>query len=502
MRETRDWELVLPLLDVISHPDPEFRTTVVATVNDLASFIPVEILPGYEDRLRWADCEENSWRNLTVAWVAKQEWPERVTALFSMHPNGYIREEALRKLAPSVESTDSLPFLLLRLNDWVPSIRERAKELVSKMLSKQNTRDWMPVLGLATQLQSRSRVDHRWLEDAIASMFLRPASRSSLFEAARSKSRMIASWAVDIASKLPESDYHEFMRIAFENQHPAVRLQAAKAIRDSSAFAGREQLLASMAVDRFPPIRKEALYAVLKDTPERRLQFLRRSLLDRGESMRHAARFYLKETLEPSDPSRDFRAFYLAALTQCEASHRATAIAGVGQCGTREDADRLLPFVADPSPRIASEALKAIAHLDRDRRIDWLIDLACSERGVVSISAFRALMPIAPSLPPDALRRTLQSPSNANARYNALRLLLNRNPSEAVIDAISIVGSEDETLSSLGTEYLKNMWRWAAPYKPSESYVASIRTAIANRQQPLPNDLILKFQSFLSDRSS
>jgi hypothetical protein len=46
--------------------------------------------------------------------------------LASCHPNGYVREAALHGLSTNDERT--LPFVLLRLNDWVAPIRSLALE--------------------------------------------------------------------------------------------------------------------------------------------------------------------------------------------------------------------------------------------------------------------------------------------------------------------------------------------------------------------------------------
>lgn len=52
--------------------------------------------------------------------------------LGSFHPNGYYRERCTRELA---EYQDTLPYMVLRVNDWVEVIRQSAFELVKDRLS-------------------------------------------------------------------------------------------------------------------------------------------------------------------------------------------------------------------------------------------------------------------------------------------------------------------------------------------------------------------------------
>ncbi|MEU8802303.1 HEAT repeat domain-containing protein [Spirillospora sp. NPDC048819] len=39
-------------------------------------------------------------------------------------------------------------------------------------------------------------------------------------------------------------------------------------------------------------------------------------------------------------------------------------VAGLGECGTGQDVDVLLPFLEHPSPRVRAEAVRAVRRLD------------------------------------------------------------------------------------------------------------------------------------------
>ena len=47
----------------------------------------------------------------------------------SLDANGFVREDAVKRLA-KVATGEELPYLLLRLNDWVPQVRDAAREAV------------------------------------------------------------------------------------------------------------------------------------------------------------------------------------------------------------------------------------------------------------------------------------------------------------------------------------------------------------------------------------
>ena len=54
--------------------------------------------------------------------------------LVSMNNSGYIREKALHYLE-KVPSSEALPYLLLRLNDWVPQISAKALQVIDHKIS-------------------------------------------------------------------------------------------------------------------------------------------------------------------------------------------------------------------------------------------------------------------------------------------------------------------------------------------------------------------------------
>lgn len=494
---TGDWRSIPSLLNVLSHDNADLRGDGARVIDDLAAFIPVAALPGFEGRVRDSTLQAYSWNELRMEWVIQQEWPPRVWAMFTMHPSGYVREAALRRLTSEDNSVLALPYFLLRINDWVEQVRTVATAAVNMLLAPKHSAAWVPALGLVEQLRFRSRVDHAWLTDAVNSLLLRPESRPELMTAARSGDRLVARWAFRAAMTLPDADRAMFVSLALESGDPVVRLHAAQAVRAWARCPGRERFLANMALDRFMPIRREALYAALDDTPARRRTVLRAALLDRHASMRHAARFYLRDKSEQGSGDPDVRAFYLDAIAQGEPSKRAAAISGVGECGTKTDADVLAPLVSERRSTVASAAVRAVAALDRDHRVDWLIGLLRDDRPSVAREASRALESLGNQAPVEALRHVLNGDSREHSRRCALRILLRRHPYDAVVDAVAAAGSGDAALARAGTDFIDRAMPWRVVYGPSDAQKAAAQSAIHDLQAPLPENLLRRLRDFM-----
>ena len=115
---------------------------------------------------RW-DYEWESHKRKTKEWSTKyicknvmklhdEEAQRMILILCSMHSDGYVRQESIQKLA---QYKDSLPFLLMRLNDWVKQVRESAFFTAMERISKGNTKELLLALPVFEKLDHSCRKD-------------------------------------------------------------------------------------------------------------------------------------------------------------------------------------------------------------------------------------------------------------------------------------------------------------------------------------------------------
>ncbi len=77
--------------------------------------------------------------------------------LAGCHRSGYVRQNAVACLDQHVHSGDELPFLLLRLGDWVPAVRIQAKAAISRRLDFSQREYYLACLPLVARLRERKR---------------------------------------------------------------------------------------------------------------------------------------------------------------------------------------------------------------------------------------------------------------------------------------------------------------------------------------------------------
>jgi len=108
----------------------------------------------------------------------------------SFHESGYVREAAINRLN-LITSGAELPFLLFRINDWVPNVRDAAYRAINSRLQPKYCHCFIENLTLIARLKQAGRADHQALIDAIDELLKSDECRTALLESLRSKDRFI-----------------------------------------------------------------------------------------------------------------------------------------------------------------------------------------------------------------------------------------------------------------------------------------------------------------------
>ena len=297
-------------------------------------------------------------------------------ALASMHPSGFVRERAVRLLAGRSDGGE-LPYLLVRVNDWVTPVREAAEAALRARLLAAYAVHFVRCLTLVDALRGERRASHRALIGDIEALLSTQAASPALDEALRRGGRMLRRASARIAAR--SGDAALLLRAAMDSD-PIVATSAARAITGTWSAEPLREILPRL-LHGPPPVRCLALEATCARFAGEAEVHLQRALLDDAGSVRELARFlWPKAGREPLD----FAAFYREALavakdrTFASALHglaetggeadtplfeahlhhprsavRAAAVMGLGRCGMARYGDALLSAMTDPSARVA-----------------------------------------------------------------------------------------------------------------------------------------------------
>lgn len=467
------------LLNHLFNRDAAVRESVERCVSVLTRRMPPDKLPGFEQQLRDNYVAMWTWHRLGIEQVRAHEWPIELWALFTMHPCGYIREAAVTQIATHSDASLSVPILLVRLNDWVPQVRDAASAAVQRLIQTAPVTDWVPSIGLLGTLRGRSRADHTLIERQIAAVFLRPDNREHFIAAIRSPDRKTSRWAVRVALRVPEAERGGFLELAIESSDLLNRSRAAEEIRRWKTCPNRDELLRRMRRDPYMPVRRQALYAALETPLPERIAHLKRALLDRHVSMRHAARVYLAELSAQEGLAFDPRQFYLSIIGDPSTPDHARALAGLGDAGTPEDVRHLHTFVTTGYPDAsAAAAVRAIGLLGRLQNLSSFQQWLADPRPAVSNQACIALIAAGTATDRGAVRQVLTTSPYAHARLNATRVLLSADRFDALADAIEHAGTTDPAVARMCDAFIGKLIERPPLYAPGGAQAATIQATL------------------------
>lgn len=485
------------LLDELVHPSPGVRDFALKFVSSLAGRIHPTKLPQFESHVRSLPYRSRPWSRSGVADIVGRNYNAVIWGLFSIHPDGRMREHAVRELVKSDDQTVAIRFLLLRLNDWVEPVREIAESSVRARISPRYLDQWIPNLGIINKLQDRSRSDHSWLFTALAELFMYPFARAALMKALNSPDRSIARWAAACAMRADDGEIAPLIHTALDHDDALVRRFAAHRVQQWAECPERGRAIARMHRDTNMIVRRDALVASLELEPHARKTRLVHALYDHHPTIRQYARYYLAKFASEEGTTFDPQIEYLRVLAEAGANPPIGAVAGLGECGKPEDADAIAPFIHSNKTPLARTALKAVAQLDLERFIGELVTRLSDPRVSLARAASDGLMRRPGMVPAHQLLPLLTNPPFSHSGCLSLKVLCRLHGYDAIPFAVAAFGSSDKSTHELADQFLRSVKLRCHPIGPTEAQTAATRLAIEALPDALREPMYCRLRSYM-----
>lgn len=346
-----------------------------------------------------------------------------------------------------------IPFLALRANDWVDPVAARASELLISRLRPNNRHAVVNALPFIVRVLGQHRRDHGGIERALKLVLLSDGGEDALargtqFDTSVRRKMYELLIAGSTASKKSLFD------AALKDADAVIRARAIRFVATDLDFRDRAETLERfLRDDRVPGVRRLALGLLSEHMPERIAGVFPQVLLDRAASVRGLARFVAgahRLTLIP-------RAVYVEGLVASLPGQLAAAIEGVGETGTRADADLIAPFLSGNRPRIRRSALRALAKLDPERAISAAISALADDASSVRAAAAAILAANASRVDFDIVSRRVRSLSDPKVRGNLLWVFLDAPKWEAPVFLLETLTDPNDGVRTLAVR-LVDQW--------------------------------------------
>jgi HEAT repeat protein len=435
----------------------------------------------------------HNWQGLRppdVGRLAQSEFAISLVGLASFHFNGYVREAAICELV-SQRTGKELPFLLIRLNDWVSQIRDAAASAVRARIEPSYAVHFLANISLVLRLRVCGRVDKKFVDD-ICDLLKRAECKDVLQAGTTSKDKAVRRISFQLAAEAEPSTRAAIVQAAMTDPDAVARSWAARHFLPEVSPEELPGIIEPMLKDRFMPVRRDALWYTATKRPDVAKQPLRDALLDNHVSMRETARQFL--AVAEIDSARDF---YAHAIENGDDKQRFAAICGLGETGKAPDVSWVVPFLNSPQTRIRRAVAYAIGRLDLEGQLQKLVELLADPKPSVSREALKALQAKARHVTLADLENLIASKSEFHIRRNALTLISHTDKWKKVPALIKSCADADVRLAE---QAAKGLRAWLANYnssfaEPTRADFEKISSELIKWESHLPHGFAVALRS-------
>jgi HEAT repeat protein len=463
-REVRVVPDLLPLLAA----DEALAPHVGRIIPDLFRDVTPVQLSWLDEQVRhgsYAQYWSNAWHKLAPAAVSRlaqaHELDATVIGLLASHANGFVRAAALELLAQHTSGRE-IPFISLRANDWVDPIAARASELLMSRLRPDNRHAVLDELPFIVRVLGQHRRDHSGIERALKSVLLSDGGEDALARG-RQFDTSARRKMYELLTASGTASQRRLLNAALKDSDAVIRARAIRSVATDPDFEDRAAILERLLRDdRVPAVRRLALTVLSEHVPDRIAGVFPQVLLDRAASVRGLARFVVGTHQLAFIPTT----VYVQALTSNHPGQLAAAIEGVGETGTRADADLIAPFLSGNRSRIRRCALRAFAKLDAERSISAAIAALADDASSVRSASVGILATNASRVDFDTVGRQVRSLSDAKARGSLLRVFLEAPKWEAPAFLLEALTDPDDGVRTLAIRLVD---RWIEGFNRNQT---------------------------------
>lgn len=269
-----------------------------------------------------------------------------VKALFA---DGRAREQAVRLLAES-GSLAALPVLGLRAADWVPQVREAAREAIRRQLS--DDVDGAALTAVAPMALHLARRSHgRWLAEQTTERLADPSYERVANRLLTSPNLGLRRAAYQALSNSEALGLERAVHSALHDRDIVIRGRCAEYAARLAVDAASSPLMRQLLASTTPLVRAVALGALNKLGERDTIEAM---LADRSALVRGTARFYLKPH------GVDFAGMYRQLLGSGPDTVTPGAVAGLAEVGGAEDTGVILTLLSHSRVKVRVEAIRAL----------------------------------------------------------------------------------------------------------------------------------------------
>lgn len=350
---------------------------------------------------RWRSCEPSAWET----YCTEQEY-RAILCLGTLHENGYYREKCLRLLRNDAQA---LPYILLRVNDWVPGIRRMAAGSLPYLIEDAAPGALMDAMPYFNYLMQSTRCHQDFLYKPWE---IYPQLTKRFAE----QPEQVFCKAVRVRRLCYETIFLKYQ----ENFDTQVQMELIHCWMSGEKDGAQRSWLVSLY-----------LYWCKTDIPLQELEAFQNDKQWRIRYFAHIRRLrqngiwegFENLLLDKAASIRELAAFWLEkvgfdVIAFCR-SHRPESIPALGEWGTKAD----IPYIRQYLAEYPCECMRALVRLGAENAEALLWEYLHSENAKAARTAFRIAWSRHIRFPEDALLSELNTTEDPKLRWRLVKLL-------------------------------------------------------------------------------
>jgi HEAT repeat protein len=487
---------ILALTSALCDKSDQVAIAAQRAIRDLLGDVGPEDLPEFEGYMRRGEWWAAPWFKLSPDRLADLVRPGAsalsVFGVASFHRNGRVRQRAVELLSGFHDGSE-VPFLLLRLNDWVPNVREAARVAVIQRLRGGDFKPFARNLFLVLRLDECVRADHSEVLLLFVEKLVGADYESEFLDGVQNADRFVRRRLFKLAIKLENADSGRLVSIGLQSSDPVLRLWAAQRAQDAFDDEALHKFIAITSHDKFAPVRREGLLAVIRRFPQEAVPILKVALFDRSRSIRAFAQFYLAK-LESSKISTIYR----DALSQGKLD-AATSISGLGEAGANEDAVLVLQYAEHESIKVRAVAVRALGRLAGDDYVPFFVKSLVDDSPAVTRAASQSLRGRGHLVDAVTLQAVFRGNYRRQIKMAALHLFEVMQPWTVMPMMVEAVCDPDESIAARAKAFIDGCANRVFT-APTDSQRSELEQSLSKHEARLNPTFVERLLDWLSHR--
>ena len=469
-----DAQSIHVLVRFLNHSSSEHRSAAIKSIGYL--FKKLDTKKAYESSLRHCNITKSDIRQYLKNY--SQDEIIYPLAIASLNSSGYIREEALRKIHDLKLSSSLLPFVIYRLGDWVPEVRNAAKVNYLKVLTNENWEIIIEQLDLIFWLKTVQRVNLSKSYNQIIDYLIKGNESKTLSKFSELKEKNRFELAKAILEQ--ESISQDAIQILLKDKSYLVRSKLAENIK---FIEDPQPIIKILERDKSSTVRQKCLESRINIESEFQKIDFTKLLNDKSATIRNLARFHLK------DSNIDFLEHYLNNLADSE--YIEASIYAIGEVGNKANVNQLKTYLETNNTKLKKAAIRSILKLDNSAIRNELVKELDSNTATIRRIAIEQL---SSSPSEDVLEKCsfIYAKGDSNLKLSMLSFFGLNSSHKTLPDLLEAVSEKDEIISNAAWSHLTNWQKKSISNYSTPSKVDKEKARITYERTKFNNELPYK----------